>query len=270
LDSLKFVMRVNAASCVLFGFLFVMASHGVALFLGDAPQIVIAVLGFGLLANGAHLFLASRRTQILEKEVIWFSLGDFSWWLATLALIVGNLWITTSSGILVAAIVALAVASLGVAQLWILGLHTHGNTSKEHLKAFAASWMSLPLWVKIWLIFLNAVFLSAFAYLPDRIAAVTLVAYVATAPLLAGQVGYDAGLRRILALGHLVPWIPLLIWLVINPDGTSYSALLAIVVAICLAFDINDLRLFIKGDRAIVGTSSSQMPKIDKRLQGHS
>lgn len=261
MDSLKFVMRLNAASCVLFGLLFIMAPYAVATFLGDAPQIIITVLGFGLLGNGAHLIIASRRAQILENEIIWFSVGDFTWWLATLALVVANIWITTTWGIAVAVIVAVMVASLGVAQLWMLGLHAHGNTSKQHLKAFATSWMAFPLWVKVWLIFLNGVFLAAFALLPDRVAEVTLVAYFATAPLLAGQVGYDAGLRRILALGHLVPWIPLLLWLVMIPVTTSYTALLTITVAICLAFDINDLWLFIKGERAIVGAQISQMDK---------
>ncbi len=202
------------------------------------------------MGNGAHLIGAARRTDVRESEVIWFSLGDFSWWLATLALIVTDLWITTFWGMVIAASVATIVAGLGVAQLWMLGRLRHGNSNKQHIWAFAKSWMALPLWVKVWLLFLNAVFLAAFAFLPDRVAEVTLVAYVATVPLLAGQVGYDGGLRRVLSLAHLVPWIPLLAWLMIAPDGTVYSTLLTFTVAICLAFDINDLWLFTKGDRA--------------------
>jgi hypothetical protein len=257
LDSLRFVMRLNAASCVSFGLLFIVLPQAVGTFLGQVPEIIIIVLGIGLLGNGAHLIVASRRTDLREIEIIWFSLGDFGWWLTTLALIVANIWVTTSSGVILAVIVATAVAGLGVAQLWILGLHLHGNTNKKHLKAFTTSWMAFPLWVKIWLIFLNGVFLITFSYLPDRVAEVTLVAYFATAPLLAGQVGYDGGLRRILALAHLVPWIPLLVWLVIVPDITAYTTLLTITVAICLAFDINDLWLFVKGDRSVLGTPSS-------------
>lgn len=257
MDSLRFVMRLNAASCVLFGLLFINLPQAIAESLGQVPQVIIVALGIGLLVNGAHLIVASRRTNLREIEVIWFSLGDFGWWLTTLALIVANIWITTSSGIIVALIVATAVAALGVAQLWILGLQSHGNTNKEHLRAFAISWMAFPLWVKVWLLFLNGVFLSAFVYLPDRTAEVTLIAYFATAPLLAGQVGYDGGLRRILALAHLVPWIPLLAWLVIIPDGTAYITLLTITVAICLTFDINDLRLFMKGERSILGRPTS-------------
>ena len=255
MDSLKVVMRLNAASCILFGLLFVVFSQAVASFLGQVPNTIIMALGFGLLVNGGHLVLASRRQEIRESEVIWFSLGDFSWWLATLGLIVANVWITTTWGIAVAVFVAIGVAGLGVAQLWILGLQSHENTSKEHLSAFAASWMALPMWVKVWLIVLNGVFLAAFAFLPDRVAEVTLIAYVATGPLLAGQVGYDAGLRRILSLGHIVPWVPLLAWLVLVVEKTTYSVVLLIVVAVCLAFDFNDLRLFVRGDRKVVGVA---------------
>jgi hypothetical protein len=246
-------MRLNAASCVAFGLLFIAAPNTVTAFLGHVPAAIIIALGIGLLGNGAHLIIASGRAETRNSEVIWFSLGDFGWWLTTLSLIASNFWITTSWGIVMAIIVATFVAGLGVAQLWILGLHSHGNTSKEHLKAIAISWMALPRWVKVWLIVLNGVFLAAFAILPNRVAEVTLIAYFSTAPLLAGQVGYDGGLRRILSLAHLVPWIPLLAWLMIVPDGTIYTALLIPTVAICLAFDINDLWLFIKGDRAVVG-----------------
>lgn len=246
-------MRLNAASCVLFGGLFIAAPQAVATFLGQAPQAVITGLGIGLLANASHLVVASGRREIRKSEVIWFSLGDFGWWLATLALIVAGFWITTSWGVFSALCVATCVAGLGVSQLWILGLQMHGHSGKAHLVAMARSWMALPLWVKIWLLFLNGVFLAAIAFLPDRVAEVTLIAYVATAPLLAGQVAYDAGFRRLLGVAHLVPWLPLLAWLVITFDGSSYRTLLTVTVAICLAFDINDLWLFVKGDRAVMG-----------------
>jgi hypothetical protein len=251
-------MRLNAASCLSFGLLFIIIPHVIATFLGGAPKVVIVVLGIGLLVNGAHLIVASRRKIVREIEVIWFSFGDFGWWLATLALIVADLWITTTWGIAVAVIVATFVAGLGVAQLWTFGLQTHEHTSKQHLRAFVTSWLALPLWVKLWLVFLNGVFIAAFAFLPERIGEVTLLAYVATAPLLAGQVGYDGGLRRILGLAHLVPWIPLLAWLVLIPERSGYSILLSLTVAICLVFDVNDLRLFFQGDRAVVGKHRSR------------
>ncbi|MCV6825783.1 MULTISPECIES: hypothetical protein [Halocynthiibacter] len=226
--------------------------------MGAVPKVVILGLGIGLLANGVHLIVASRRKTVREFEVIWFSIGDFGWWLATLALIVTNFWITTTWGIAAAVIVATFVAGLGVAQLWTCGLQAHGHTSKQHFRAIVTSWLALPLWVRLWLVLLNGVFIAAFALLPDRIGEVTLLAYLATAPLLAGQVGYDGGLRRILGLAHLVPWIPLLAWLVFIPDRSAYSMLLSLTVAICLAFDVNDLRLFFQGDRAVAGKHPSR------------
>jgi hypothetical protein len=252
MDSLKFIMRWNAASCILFGLLFLALPEGVAAFLGAFPQAMVFVLGLGLMGNGVHLIAASRRAELRIPEVIWFSLGDLSWWLATLALIVANVWITSFAGIILAVIVATCVAGLGVTQLWMLGLHASGNTFNEHLKAIAVSWTALPLWVKVWLFLLNGVFLAAFVFLPSRVAEVALIAYVATGPLLAGQLGYDGGLRRILGLAHLVPWVPFLAWLIIMLDGTMFATILIIVVAICLAFDVRDVWLFVKGDRAIM------------------
>lgn len=223
MDSLKFIMRLNAASCILFGLLFTVFPRAIAAFLGGAPSAAIVVLGIGLLANSVHLIAASRRTVVRQIEVIWFSLGDFGWWLATLALIVANIWITTAPGAIVAVIVAIFVAGLGVAQLWAFGLHAHSHTSKQHLRALVTCWLALPFWVRLWLVLLNGVFLAAFALLPERIGEVTLVAYFATAPLLAGQVGYDGGLRRILGLAHLVGWVPLLAWHLLVPDRSSQT-----------------------------------------------
>lgn len=253
MDSLKFVLRLNAASCVSFGLLFVVLPKAVAMFLGQIPAPVIVAVGIGLLGNGAHLIHASRRAETRENEIIWFSLGDFAWWLTTLALIVANIWITKPWGILLAVIVGALVAGLGVAQLWIYGRKSHENTHKKHFKAVTNSWMALPLWVKIWLLVLNGIFLAAIAMLPDRAAEVTLVAYLATTPLLAGQIGYDGGLRRILGMGHLVPWSPFLLWLMSLPNPSPYTTVLSIAVTICLCLDIFDVWRFIKGDRAIVG-----------------
>ncbi|MEP3299570.1 MAG: hypothetical protein ABJO27_24350 [Pseudoruegeria sp.] len=214
---------------------------------------VMSTLGVALLVNATHLILASNRTDIRGWDVIWFSLGDFGWWLASLALIVTNLWITSAWGIFAATLVACIVAGLGVAQLWIFGRTLHGNNRKDHFKACISSWMALPTWVKIWLVLLNGVFLVAFAFLPGRIAEVTLISYIATGPLLVGQIGYDGGLRRILALAHIVPWTPLLAWLLLISEFTPYTLVLIPIVAISLVFDFNDVRLFLMGDRSVIG-----------------
>ena len=132
MDSLKFVLRLNAASCISFGLLFVVLPQMVTSFLGSVPLWIIILLGVGLLGNGAFLIIASRRQTIRKGEVIWFSLGDLGWCLATFGLIAANLWITTAWCIALAVIVALVVAGLGIAQLWFF-MRSDGNTSTQHL-----------------------------------------------------------------------------------------------------------------------------------------
>lgn len=214
---------------------------------------IIQIVGVGLLLNGAHLLQASWRKTTRRLEVIWFSLGDLAWWLASLALVAGKLWITMPMGIAVTLIVGVVISILGVAQLWMLGLQSHRHTSAIHRKSIARSWLALPLWVKIWLFALNAVFLFAFAYWPSQLSIVTIIAYVATAPLLAAQMAYDGGLRRILGLAHLVPWLPFFAWLVMNAGGDIYPWILASILAICLVFDIADVWRFLRGERLALG-----------------
>lgn len=190
---------------------------------------------------------------------VWFSLGDLAWWLATLSLIAAGTWITTPVGITLALGVAFCVAGLGCAQLFWLGLDRSGLTGREHWRRIARSWLSLPLWVKVWLLVLDAVFLSAPALLPTNVAGVVLLAYLASGPLLLGLVVLEGGLTRVLGLGHLVPWTPMLVWLVIwmadaEVDGLtmSYAATLAAVTSICLAFDVYDLWRWSRGERGII------------------
>jgi hypothetical protein len=264
MNSQKIILRINAASCLAFGVLFVVAAANVAGFLGEVPVIVIQVIGVGLLANGVLLIWASSRKSTSQLDIIWFSLGDFSWWLATLALIAAKIWITTQAGIIAALIVGLLVAFLGVMQLWALGLQNQGTSSAVHLQLIVKSWLALPNWVKIWLTGLNLVFLSVFSFWPDSLAVVTLLAYVATIPLLAGQIAYDGGLRRILGVGHLIPWLPLLYWLVLHAEQQIFVVLLGVMLVICLAFDLLDVWRFWRGERDIIG--STQKSKIQVEL----
>ena len=80
-------------------------------------------------------------------------------------------------------------------------------------KDVAKSWMALKTWVKIWLVFLNIVLIGSFAFLHDPAGRWTAVAYIAAAPILVAIMVPMRGLSRILGLGHIVPWIPLLIYL---------------------------------------------------------
>lgn len=108
------VLRLNAASCLSFGLIFLAAPWNVAAFLGTAPVWLIVSLGVGLIGNGVLLWLSAREARAPKRaEVLFFCLGDLGWVVMTLALILTGLWITTPAGQGVALIVALAVGAMG-------------------------------------------------------------------------------------------------------------------------------------------------------------
>lgn len=259
MTSLAFVLRLNAASCLGFGVLFVALPGEVALTLGAAPPGVVFGLGLVLLVNGGHLALASLRSRPIEAEILWFSLSDMAWWLASLALIAAGVWITTPLGVALALLVGACVAALGSAQLFLLGRKRSGLSASAHWLRIGRSWMALPAWVKAWLIALNAVFLAAPALMPWDAARVVLIAYVASGPLLLGFAVHAGGLTRFMGIGHIVPWAPLLAWLMMQPDlysegflRSGYASLLAVMIALCLAFDLYDVIRWHRGERAIL------------------
>jgi hypothetical protein len=117
--ALASILALNAASCVVFGLLFLALPGGVAAFLGTppAPAWVVAGLGVVLLVNGAHLAWAARQQRPRRALVLYFSGGDIGWVIATVALIAGGLWINAPGGIAAALIVAAGVGAMGVLQL---------------------------------------------------------------------------------------------------------------------------------------------------------
>lgn len=114
--SLQSVLRLNAASCIGFGLLFISLPLQTAAFLANeqiAPAWFIAVLGAGLTLNGAGLLLTARQRPPRTLLVRLFSLGDLLWVLATLVLIVTGWWINSAAGIGAALLVAATVGSMG-------------------------------------------------------------------------------------------------------------------------------------------------------------
>lgn len=257
--SLNHILRLNAASCLGFGTVFVVGSGTVSAFLGTIPQQVLIAIGVGLIANGVHLSIASTRAVPRRAEIVWFSLGDLLWWTASLAFVAAGVCFTTLSGVVSILVVAMAVAALGVAQLAILGVSKSGLSTKDHWRRIGRSWLSLPLWVKIWLFAMNAAFLAAPFFLSWADAHVILIAYAATGPLLLGFAVYEGGLTRLMGVGHLLPWIPLLGWLGYwltatdhRIEAVAYVAFLTGLIAICLVFDIYDLLRWMRGERRIL------------------
>lgn len=258
---LRFVLRINASSCLVFGAIFVLFPAAVGGFLGNTPSLILRLVGAGLLANGAHLFLAAARPVLRRREVSWFSLGDLSWGILTALLLAGNLWITSAGGQLAAGLVAMGVSALGLAQLWEIGRVEAGLEPAAYWRQMGQSWMAMPVWVKVWLFALNAVFLAALAFGP--FARVVGIAYVASGPLLLAMVFRQGGLTRATGLGHLIAWLPLMAWLTFwlwQANGAlaeiAFGTVLYCSLIVCLGFDLYDLRRWVNGNRAIFGKAT--------------
>ncbi len=113
---LNLVLLGNAASCALFGALFLFDGADIAVFLGDPPVWLVRVIGAGLLANAVFLIVTGMRAEPPRRDVLSFAIGDAAWVLATIVLLGAQLWITTSLGMLWAIGVGLFVGLCGLAQ----------------------------------------------------------------------------------------------------------------------------------------------------------
>jgi hypothetical protein len=260
MTSLRLILRLNAASCIGFGALLLLAPGAVAAALGTPPALLLQALGAGLLVNAAHLLWEARLEHPGRLAVLWFSTGDLLWWLATIALVASGLWITTPFGQTWALLIGAGVAGLGAAQMFALGQRSSGLAARGLWRRLGQSWLAMPLWVKLWLFALNGVFLAALAFWPAPVATLTLLSFVASGPLLLGMAALQGGLTRALGLAHLVTFTPLLWWLLPQAGFGGAEAIYALVLsgglAICLGFDIWDLVRYSRGDRAPLGFSN--------------
>jgi hypothetical protein len=123
------VLRTNAASCLVFGGVFVAMPGLVAGFLGTPPVWLVAALGAGLIVNGAHLLWAARRGPG-RPELLYFALGDGAWVAGTVLLVATGTWITTPAGVIAALTVAAVVGVFGVLQ-WKRAAHAGAGTRSQ-------------------------------------------------------------------------------------------------------------------------------------------
>lgn len=115
-----------------------------------------------------------------------------------------------------------------------------------------ASYSALPTWVKIWMNFvLGPVNLATLAFLgqPDGplIAALAIGGMILTVAI----VIVAGGFTKLASVGHILPWTPLVLLLIFaGPEGTAiYQTFLTVLLVtnvISLAFDFNDLRLWLQ------------------------
>lgn len=119
MTTLRTVLRLNAASCIGFGLLFLTMPSQLAQFLSSqtpAPGLVLQLIGIALLANGLHLVWTSIHPAPKKALILYFSLGDFLWVVGTLVLLFAGIWVTSVAGILAAIVVAITVGYFGVLQ----------------------------------------------------------------------------------------------------------------------------------------------------------
>lgn len=113
---LPHILRANAMSCSLFGAVFAFAAPWTAEFVGTPPVLLLQILGVGLLLNAGALFWTSLRRRPNKLIVQLFAMGDFMWVLATVVILIGGFWITTSGGTIWAVCIAAFVGVCGALQ----------------------------------------------------------------------------------------------------------------------------------------------------------
>lgn len=69
--SLNHILRLNAASCLGFGTVFLVGPGPVSAMLGTIPPQVLIAIGAGLMANGVHLGIAGTRAAPRRAEILW-------------------------------------------------------------------------------------------------------------------------------------------------------------------------------------------------------
>ena len=141
--------------------------------------------------------------------------------------------------------------------------------TRTTFQEIVASWLSMKQWVKMWLFLLNAVFLAALGFTHDPAATWILVGYVASGPLLLWMMVQQRGLTRLLGLAHLIPWVPLLLYVVLRvcsdvtgplvlfqtqPIFATYLYVLLVCLVFCLSLDTWDVIRYIRGERYVLGS----------------
>jgi hypothetical protein len=289
----RFLLQLNASTCLAFGVLLAFFAPAVATVLGAMPAAPLQWIGAALMFHSGHLLRASFRKRIGDLELWYFSGGDLLWFLASLCLVAATDLVTTAAGVAATLVVAVAVAMIGLAQIWahaettgagISGSEAPGHHLPAHhsrLQAIGMSWWALPRWVKLWLFALNAVFLAGIPFLHEDAARIALTAWLASGPLLAAFMIAQRGLTRILGLAHLIPWIPLVVYLELRllgdalgpqilwsatPGLFAWVVLLLACLYVCLAFDLYDALRWLRGERWCSGSARDRAERDAARV----
>jgi hypothetical protein len=109
---------------------------------------------------------------------------------------------------------------------------------------FFVELMQRPVWIPIWVFYLMVANMASVGFWHEPLAKLIFITFMISAMLMMGlysRFGFD----KILGLGH-IPWVPLLVYILARiPDVEggfqSYLVVLAISIAISLAFDFVDV-----------------------------
>ena len=117
-NKLRIALRMNAFSCLSFGFIFAIWSEETAIFLTGLDEFSTSFLACGILLlwHGVHLIMGSLRKSMIKKEILYFCIGDFLWVVGTITCIALKYGITTKYGIIVSLVVATYVGTVGFVQ----------------------------------------------------------------------------------------------------------------------------------------------------------
>lgn len=110
---LKPVLLANAASCAVFGLIFMLFAIETSQLVGSPDVLTLQIVGAGLVANAGFLVAASLQRQPSRTSIMIFVSGDAAWVVATVFLILSGLWITTTVGIVLSLCVAAFVGLFG-------------------------------------------------------------------------------------------------------------------------------------------------------------
>lgn len=232
---------------------------------------LLRAIGGALLLFGLAVGILAWQRHPDRLAVTAVSLADAAWVVGSGALLLFGADGLTSGARWVVAAVAIVVATFGLAQY--LCLRAHRSAGGRDLGGrIVRSWASLETWVKMWLFWLNAVFLGALLFVDTPIGRWTVLAYLGAAPFLASMMIAQRGLTRLLGLAHLLPWAPLLAYLLLRvatgrlgPQLTStsdpalfgYVCLLLLTLTVCLGFDFYDVVRWLRGERYVLGSDEA-------------
>jgi hypothetical protein len=280
--SLESALLLNGAFSGVCGFTFMMfaaqlvAWTGFDRYVGDWAMYGVG----GMLALYALLlFVVAMRPAIPRLAVQCAVVMDAGWVLGTLPLLLMSE--TTPFGKALVAIVAIIVGCFGWAQWSALRTYrpqddyeAAESTQGGDFRRVGRSWRGMKTWVKVWLFGLNAIFITAIAFI-DRghLMLWTLVVYIACSPYLFVFIAAQKGLSRVLGMAHIVPFTPLLAYLLIrlsadtalgthvtwahDPAYAVYLSVLAAALIFCLFFDYYDSIRWLRGERYLIGSQEA-------------